>query len=135
MVDFDMNILNDPNVGKSHLPFLDETEAQIKENIQADAEGRLPRRVLPRERFGIYADRNTVGPIEYSNESPEVDEKSLEQYFTDQEMERDSVVVMPEIADDTPVDEEISPEISETLSEADSVLESLSSFVEENKSE
>lgn len=52
MTDIDHEILNNPELGSvgTHLPYLDEVEAQIKENQQAAAEGRKPRKVKPRAR-------------------------------------------------------------------------------------
>ena len=46
MVDIDPEILNNPELGKaSHLPYLTEVEAQLKENLDAKREGREPETV------------------------------------------------------------------------------------------
>lgn len=52
MVDVSPEALNNPTLGAAvNLPFLDEIEAQDRENLSAKAEGRIPRQVVKRDRF------------------------------------------------------------------------------------
>lgn len=84
MSDHDMNVFNNPELGQNGTsPFLDEIEAQLQENRNAELEGRLPRRVIPRQRFGEYANSHIVGPLELGDGVPDVSETTEEDYFQD----------------------------------------------------
>lgn len=119
MVDFDMSIINNKDLGEAnHLPFLDETEAQLKENRQAEAEGRPARTVLRRQRFGVYAGQHEIGPIEFAEEEPEITEETEDQYFSNQEMEKDApLIALEEKSSDETLNsllEEYKEEVTET---------------------
>lgn len=89
MVDFDLSILNNPELGKAaNTPFLDEIEAQANENAAALAENRESRKVAPRERFGIYAGRVDNGPLKFEDGTPIFLETNLNDYFQDAELAR-----------------------------------------------
>lgn len=84
MTDIDPEVFNNPNRGVSHLPFLDEIEAQETENHNALKEGRVPRKVKSRDRFGS----DVMGPIEFEDDIPDFDETTMEEYFQNREIER-----------------------------------------------
>lgn len=89
MVDFDQSIINNPELGKAaNNPFLDEIEAQALENACALAEGREPRKVVSRERFGPYAGRPDNGPLLFEDGTPVFTETNLNDYFQDAEIAR-----------------------------------------------
>lgn len=89
MVDFDQSILNNPELGKAtDTPFLDEIEAQAVENAAATAEKREPRKVIPRNRFGVYAGKTNNGPLVFEDGSPVFTEANLNDYFEDAEAQR-----------------------------------------------
>ena len=100
MTDYDMTIHNNPNLGKSHLPFLDEIEAQNKENENARREGREPRTIVSRERHGAYASTVTNGPLVFDNGDPCFHDRDLKDY-----PEPDHTVVPPVEEINPPVEE------------------------------
>jgi hypothetical protein len=70
MVDVDPEVFNNPDRGKSYLPFLDEVEAQAFEDRNAELEGRPSRQIKPRDRFGIYAEQSANGTLVYEDGDP-----------------------------------------------------------------
>jgi hypothetical protein len=70
MNDIDPNIFNNPTLGQNgHLPFLDEKSEQETENMRAKAEGREPRTVLRRDRYGV---NGLTGPVIFDDEIEDV---------------------------------------------------------------
>lgn len=99
MVDIDLSIMNNPELGKAaNSPYLDEIEAQAMENARAAAENREPLKVLPRERYGEYAGTPNVGPLLFEEGTPVFPETNLNDYF--QSAENVRVALSQKVADE-----------------------------------
>ena len=101
MVDVDLSVFDNPNLGQNNTTtFLDEVQAQALENHHAQREGRDPRKVAPRERFGPYKGLVTNGPLKFEDGVPAFDATDMNDYWQNWE---NGVVAADEAKADSPV--------------------------------